>query len=249
MVLVLLVWPSLAAAQRTSRGGPPPPPPPATAFAPIGLPLPPIGLPLPPLGISTVDGHVSKSSVARSGRNGSRSRRSKGFFGAPAVIYFGSTYESGISVSGPVMSGSAQPEIAPIVYEPPTGLLRLDLQPAAALQFFVDGQFVGTPEDMGMDLELEAGVRRIEVRAPGYEPLVLDAKIVADRAITYRGTLTRARDAAQAATPPVAVAAGPEPAVALPFYYIPGCYMGTVPPKEVKLPAGCDASRVITRMP
>ena len=33
------------------------------------------------------------------------------------------------------------------------------------------------------------------------------------------------------------------------MYLIPGCYMGNVPPQEVKLPAGCDASRVTTIKP
>jgi hypothetical protein len=33
------------------------------------------------------------------------------------------------------------------------------------------------------------------------------------------------------------------------FYYIPGCYMGNVPPTEVDLPPGCDPDRVIVRKP
>jgi hypothetical protein len=33
------------------------------------------------------------------------------------------------------------------------------------------------------------------------------------------------------------------------FYYIPGCYMGNVPPSQVTLPANCDPKQVITRKP
>jgi hypothetical protein len=39
------------------------------------------------------------------------------------------------------------------------------------------------------------------------------------------------------------------PAVAKPttFYFIPGCYMGNIPPEQMKLPAGCDLTRLVTR--
>ena len=30
------------------------------------------------------------------------------------------------------------------------------------------------------------------------------------------------------------------------IYFIPGCYLGDVPPKDAGLPAGCDASRAVT---
>src|SRR5262245_5572708 len=33
------------------------------------------------------------------------------------------------------------------------------------------------------------------------------------------------------------------------FYYIPGCYMGNVPPSEVALPANCDHTRLVTWKP
>jgi hypothetical protein len=47
----------------------------------------------------------------------------------------------------------------------------------------------------------------------------------------------------------------PEPAVYSPppkqstLYFIPGCYMGNVPPEHMKLPAGCDLSRLVTSRP
>ena len=33
------------------------------------------------------------------------------------------------------------------------------------------------------------------------------------------------------------------------LYVIPGCYVGNVPPKDVKLPANCDLSKVTTYVP
>lgn len=33
------------------------------------------------------------------------------------------------------------------------------------------------------------------------------------------------------------------------FYYIPGCYMGNVPPDQVQLPSTCDRSKVVVRKP
>jgi hypothetical protein len=71
-----------------------------------------------------------------------------------------------------------------------SGSVRLDVQPVIA-QIFVDGEYVGTVEDFrsGSGLPIEAGVHRVEFRAPGYEPLVVDMRIAAGRRITYRGGL------------------------------------------------------------
>lgn len=48
--------------------------------------------------------------------------------------------------------------------------------------------------------------------------------------------------------------AAPEPPPFVPsgdrtLYVIPGCYVGNVPPKDVKLPANCDLSKVTTYVP
>ena len=49
---------------------------------------------------------------------------------------------------------------------------------------------------------------------------------------------------------PAAAPVTPPPAVApSTFYFIPGCYIGNVPPEKVELPANCDMSRLITRKP
>jgi hypothetical protein len=79
-------------------------------------------------------------------------------------------------------------------YEPPIGFefgsVRVDVEPPIA-QIFVDGEYLGTVEDYksGSGLPLEAGVHRVEFRAPGYEPLVVDMRIAAGRRITYRGVM------------------------------------------------------------
>ena len=55
----------------------------------------------------------------------------------------------------------------------------------------MDGEYVGTVEDFqsAAGLMIAAGVHRVEFRAPGYEPLVVDVRIAAGRRITYRGVL------------------------------------------------------------
>ena len=120
--------------------------------------------------------------------------------------------------------------------------MRLEVEPAALLQIYVDGVFVGTPADVGGDLELRTGAHRIELRAPGYDPVTFDARIESDRGITYRATL-RSIDARP-----------PEAPIVLPtgnktLYVIPGCYLGNVLPDAARLPAGCDISRMKTHTP
>ena len=126
-------------------------------------------------------------------------------------------------------------------------------------QVFVDGEYVGTPADLDGQIELAPGTRRIEIRARGFEPLVFDARIVAGRIITYRETLNRAGGAGKAREP--GGAAGKEPPATgstsptsptspkSTFYLIPGCYLGNVHPDQVKLPANCDFSKMITHTP
>jgi hypothetical protein len=116
-------------------------------------------------------------------------------------------------------------------------VLRLEVQPEAVLQLYVDGYYVGTPDDFNRELELEAGPHTIEIRAPEYETFQFDVNIAPYRLVTYRGSLK----AANAPPPP-----GPAPTT---FYLIPECYVGNVPPKDAGLPATCDQSRVITFKP
>jgi len=118
--------------------------------------------------------------------------------------------------------------------------LRLDVSPADTLQVFVDDEYVGTLADFANEVELQVGTRRLALRAPGYEPLTIDVKITAGQTVTYRGALEPLAAAAPRANEPVGHRT---------FYLIPGCYIGNVPPEDVKLPPGCDVSRVIVHTP
>jgi PEGA domain len=73
------------------------------------------------------------------------------------------------------------------------GLLRLKIKPRDA-EVYVDGFFVGTVDEFDgvfQRLHIEAGAHRIEVRAPGYETLIFDVRIVPDRKTTYQGEMRR----------------------------------------------------------
>ena len=75
----------------------------------------------------------------------------------------------------------------------PTGAVRLKVKPADA-QVYVDGYYVGTVDDFDglfQKLELEAGGRRIEIRADGHEVAAFDVLITPGETITYKGELER----------------------------------------------------------
>lgn len=146
----------------------------------------------------------------------------------------------------PPTAPAAAPPVPPA---PPMGALRLEVEPKESLQIFVDGVYLGTPADLGDELELAPGTRRIELRARGYRALTFSAEIVDGRAITYRGSLDRVEllePSAPSTSAPVAPAA---PAGSKVMYLIPGCYLGNVSPKHVSLPPGCDISKVTTLSP
>ncbi len=82
--------------------------------------------------------------------------------------------------------------VTPEPYEPPPppmGALRLEVEPKESLQIFVDGVYIGTPADLGDEIEIAPGTRRIELRARGHRTLTFSAEIVDGRSITYRGSL------------------------------------------------------------
>lgn len=71
------------------------------------------------------------------------------------------------------------------------GSLHLKMKPRGA-QVYVDGYYAGIVDDFDgvfQRLHLDAGPHRIEVRAPGHEPLMLDVRIDRDRTTIYRGDL------------------------------------------------------------
>jgi hypothetical protein len=118
-----------------------------------------------------------------------------------------------------------------------TGVLRLDLTPATSLQYYVDGVFIGSSSDLGTEFAVNAGARRIEVRAPGYKTLVFDARFVPGGVVTRRGALEPLADASTL----------PRATGSRTMYVIPGCFMGNARPEPAALPKGCDIERLITR--
>jgi hypothetical protein len=73
------------------------------------------------------------------------------------------------------------------------GALRLKIKPRDA-EVYVDGYFVGIVDEFDgvfQRLNIESGVHRIEVRAPGYDTLVFEVRIVPDRKTTYQGEMHR----------------------------------------------------------
>ncbi len=125
--------------------------------------------------------------------------------------------------------------------EQPYGFLQLRIVPATA-EVLVDGYYIGSADDvrrMGVGRPLEPGPHRVEVRAPGYETVTFEVRIVPEETIVYRRDL--------AASGPVLPA--PVPGVPKTFYVIPGCYAGDRPPASVRLPANCDAANARTIPP
>ena len=135
-------------------------------------------------------------------------------------------------------SPGPHPEAKPPVERPPApGRLVLDVRPAGA-QVFADGYYVGLSEDFSAARGggfLEPGAHRIDLSASGYESMTRDLKVTAGQALTIRESL-------RPLPPPAAI----PPTT---FYLIRGCYMGNIPPKDVRLPANCDHTRVETWVP
>jgi hypothetical protein len=76
-------------------------------------------------------------------------------------------------------------------YGSDVGELRLRVAPRHA-EVYVDGYYAGTVDDydgMAQSLRLESGPYRIELVAPGYEPLEFNVRITPGNKVTYRGEL------------------------------------------------------------
>lgn len=216
---------------------------------PIGLPLPtitaplaPIGLPLTPFGFPTDLTRPYRTDdrpIKRAGHHSNLPSEQR-FRSKASIVYVVPTYGwyEYLPASAPPAATASYVSPDPVSEEPAAGTLRLELTGAGGgSQVYVEGYFVGTLDDVNGELRLPPGPHRIEVRASGQEPLSFEVIIVADRSITYRATLPRVLE-----PPPSKAAATPST-----FYFIPGCYIGNVPPQEVKLAASCDLSRLITR--
>jgi hypothetical protein len=107
-------------------------------------------------------------------------------FGAPSLYgdHLGSQYGYG---------GYATYPQDPIGAADPTGGLRLRVEPNDA-EVYVDGSFAGIVADFNgafRHLTLMAGPHRIEIRAPGYQPIVFDVAIQPRHTTQYLGALQR----------------------------------------------------------
>jgi hypothetical protein len=191
----------------------------------------------------------------RYGRQGNNPRRSRHYqptaiYVLPAYPYFqgsiASTTATDVTPAAPAVTvhGGVEPPL------PPMGALRLEVEPKESLQIYVDGVYLGTPADLGDEIELAPGTRRIELRARGYRSLTFSAEILDGRSISYRGSLDAIAEPATPAAPAAPVKAAPAaPVGSRTMYMIPGCYLGNVSPKNVTLPAGCDISKLTTISP
>jgi hypothetical protein len=222
--LILMALPPAHA--QTRQGGARPAPPPTMPPAQPTVP-PPITYPFGPL-MSPPAGGLTPRVGEGTPFNTQRSRffRNGSTLFAPFIFGYQDPTE-------PVSGRAPRPSVPPLS----TGLLRLAVTPAGA-QVFVDTYYVGTVDDVNAQrvLELEAGPHRLEFRAPGYLTLTVDLRILPYETVTYRGALELARPPAPA-TPPAAV----PPTV---MYVIPNCYLGNLPPRQSRLPPGCDVKQV-----
>lgn len=76
-----------------------------------------------------------------------------------------------------------------------TGGVSFDITPGNA-ELFVDGNAVGPVDQFtptSQPLGLIAGRHRVEIRAPGYQPIAFDVNIVSGQVIPYQGAMELAR--------------------------------------------------------
>lgn len=158
----------------------------------------------------------------------------------PGILYVVPGYgwgEPGMATPGP----SSRPAPAGDAGPPAPATLWIEAEPRGVAEIFVNGDFVGTADERTA-ITLEPGRHRVELRAAGHASQSVDVRADSGASLTLRRAL-------QALDPPATAAAAspPDPAPApiprKPFYFIPGCYLGDVPPQEAGLPAGCDLSR------
>lgn len=163
----------------------------------------------------------------------------------PSYPYFEDATTTGVTLPPPAATVIARPAPASPPPDPAVGFLYLYVEPRLQLQIYVDDVFIGTPADLGDELRLSAGTRRVELRARGYKTLTFSAEIVENRSINFRGTLER--DPSAPSTE--AVTAPPIISGQTTMYMIRGCYLGNVAPKASELRPGCDIVNLMTFKP
>jgi len=108
----------------------------------------------------------------------------------PSSAYPPSGYPQG-GYSGPPAPGS-------VVAQPGTtsGGVSFEISPPTA-EVYIDGTFVGKVSDLGpttQPLALTPGRHHIEIRAAGYQTMVIDSDITAGQVIPYQGTMQPVRE-------------------------------------------------------
>lgn len=235
-VMLLTAAPSLAQPHAST------PLPSVSGLAPVALPLPAIGLPLASMGIGP---ETRTTAEPQAPTPGSRRGRHAGWL-LPAPVYVWVPTAPDDLAARP----RARDAHAALPVRPASGVLHLDIQPRLPQQVWVDGAFVGGAGDLGSELRLVAGRHRIELREPGYLALLFEVEITADRAITYRDSLVPDSSATPLSGPAPGTPTGSGPPIPRkPLYWIPGCYMGDVPPRDAGLPAACDPARAVVYRP
>ena len=163
---------------------------------------------------------------ARTGRPGARGGRTVVVRGGRyySPYYFGLGYGYGYPYFGGGYYGYGYPYFGGGYYGyyggsySYTGSVRLKVKPRAA-EVLVDGYYVGTVDNFDgtfQSLKLEPGPASMEIRAPGFESLRLDVRILPGRKITFEENM-RAGDPGEARPPSAArrpPAQGPDPAAA-----------------------------------
>jgi hypothetical protein len=103
----------------------------------------------------------------------------------------GSAYPSQYETGATGMTGSATMQHTPSQQN--SGGVSFEITPSNA-EVFVDGSSIGTVGQFtpqSQPLGLSVGRHRLEIRAPGYQPLNVDADIVSGQVIPYQGTMQR----------------------------------------------------------
>lgn len=109
-----------------------------------------------------------------------------GYYGGYYGAYYGGAY-------GYPYGGYAYPPAGYVAANPgyDYGGIRIKDAPRDA-QVFADGYYVGIVDDFDgtfQRLQLEPGAHRIEIRAPGLEPLAFDVNVLAGQTITYHAQM------------------------------------------------------------
>jgi hypothetical protein len=239
LLLIALLIPGLVHAQAPRSGSPAPPaarpstPPPTRPSTP-----PPIVFPFPPLMPPPAGGLTPGTPFVPT--DVTQPPRDLFLVNGRFNPYKPRPFPPGLGVAGgyggyPVGGAYPTPETTS-PWQNGSGLLRLSVTPGSG-QVFVDSYYVATVDDIDAQrgMTLPVGPHRVEIRAPDYQTLTFDVRIDPNQTVTYRGALERVVPPAPRAAPTAASTR---------MYVIPNCYLGNIPPRPDRLPAGCSVKQV-----